>query len=102
MAGVETLLRPPVAEYRIERSRQELARLSVPTLLYMRDRSQALESRLKWHGTNLECLASDEYDIYEAMRLSARLNNIRVNTERAGKQSDRIRGELVRRQLRDR
>lgn len=96
---METLLRPRVAEYRVEEGHQELRAISVPTLVYMRDRSEALEARLRWHGANLEWLASDEHDLYEAMRLSARLKNVKVNTARAGQRSDRIRAELLRRQL---
>jgi hypothetical protein len=96
---LETLLRPRAAECRIEEDRQALARVSVPTLVYMRDRSEELEARLRWHRTNLEWLASDEHDLYEAMRLSARLTNTRVNAARAGRHSERIRAELLRRQL---
>jgi hypothetical protein len=99
---LETLLRPSVAEYRIEENRQEFAGVSVPTLLYMRDRSDALEARLRWHGMNLEWVAAEEHDLYEAMRLSARLTNITGNAAQAGRRSERLRAELLRRQVPDR
>jgi len=102
MAGFETLLRPGVAECRVEEDRQELARLSVGTLVYMRDRGEALEARLRYHGVSLEWLAAEEHDLYEAMRLSVRLTNVRANTTRAGRRCDRIRAELLRRELPDR
>jgi len=102
VAGIETLLRPGAAECRVEEDRQDLARLSVGTLAYMRDRSESLEARLRHHGVSLEWLASEEHDLYEAMRLSVRLTSVRANTARAGRRCDRIRAELLRRQIPDR
>lgn len=102
MTGIGTLLVPGVAECRVEEDRQELARLSVGTLAYMRDRGEALEARLRYHGVSLEWLASEEHDLYEAMRLSARLTNVRANTARAERRCDRIRAEMLRRQIPDR
>ena len=94
----ETLLRAPVAECRTEEGRQELARLSTPTLVYMLTSSLSLEAWLRRHTTQLEWLAEEEHDLYEAMRLSTRLTNVKVNAARAGSRSERLHAEIVGRQ----
>jgi hypothetical protein len=46
-------------------------------------------------GANPGSLASDEHDLCEAMRLSARLTSIGANAARAGRRTEEILAELV-------
>ena len=81
-----------------EESRR-LASVSVSTLLYMMDYGLARERDLRRHHVNLGYLAEDEHDLFEAMRLSARLKRVERNTARTARVNERLRAELVVRDL---
>ena len=84
----------PVA-VRLDEERQRLVSVSASTLLYMMDYGLARERDLGRHLINLGYLAEDEYDLLEAMRLSARLNNVGTNIARTARVNEKIRAELV-------
>lgn len=86
-------------EVRWHEESQWLADVSVSTLLYMMDYGLARERDLRRHHLNLGYLAEDEHDLFEAMRLSARLNRVETNTARAARVNERLRAELVVRDL---
>jgi hypothetical protein len=96
---LQVLHRAPAHERRVAEERSEYARVSAVTLRYMWDAALALEAWLRWHGRNLLAASQEEYDLYEAMRLSARLSSVRTNTGRLERQIDGLRAELVRREL---
>lgn len=89
---------PPV-EIRRQDDEQQLSLLSAGTLAYMYDYGLATERRLRHHRSNLSFLADEEFDLLEAMRLSSRLNRVSVNIDRAGRRNERLRAELIRREL---
>jgi len=86
-------------EVRWHEESRRLADVSVSTLLYMMDYGLARERDLRRHHLNLGYLAEDEHDLFEAMRLSARLNRVETNTARAARVNERLRAELVVRDL---
>jgi hypothetical protein len=86
-------------EVRWHEESQWLADVSVSTLLYMMDYGLARERDLRRHHLNLGYLAEDEHDLFEAMRLSARLNRVETNTARTARVNERLRAELVVRDL---
>lgn len=96
---MRTLHRASVHEHRLLDERAELGRVSTATLRYMWEASTALEAWLRMHGGNLLAIAQEEYDLYEAMRLSARLSSVSRNAARAERRSERIRAEVIRREL---
>ena len=87
------------SEVRTDEENQRLAELSAGTLDYMRDFCAAWERWLRHHRGNLLFLADSEYDLFEAMRLSARLNNVERSIVRTGRRNEAIQAELVRRGL---
>jgi hypothetical protein len=89
---------PPV-EIKRQEDEQRLSLLSVDTLAYMYDYGLATEQRLRHHRSNLSFVADQEFDLLEAMRLNSRLNRVSVNIDRAGRRNERLRAELVRREL---
>ena len=93
--------RPSIAETRIEEESRRLGRLSVATLDYMRDYGLAKEYWLKHHRGDLLFRADCEHDLFEAMRLSARLRSVDRNVSSTGRANEAIRAELVRRELDD-
>jgi hypothetical protein len=96
---VNTLQEARAVEIRLDEESQRLAAVSVSTLRYMMDYGLARERDLGFHRANLEYLAEDEYDILEAMELSARLNRVEVNIRRTGRSNEALRAELIRRGL---
>lgn len=84
-------------EIRVDEESRRLARVSVPTLLYMIDHGLARERDLGRHEVNLGYVAEDECDLLEAMRLSERLKRVAANIRATGRMNERIRAELVRR-----
>ncbi len=94
------LLETRPLEVRLHEDSQRLASVSVSTLLYMMDYGLARERDLRRHYVNLGYLAEDEHDLFEAMRLSARLNRVETNTARTARVNERLRAELVVRDLR--
>ncbi len=82
-------------EIRLDEERQRLVSVSASTLLYMMDYGLARERDLGRHRVNLGYFAEGEYDLLEAMRLSARLNNVGINIARTARVNERIRAELV-------
>ena len=89
----------PVVEVRLDEESRRLGELSVSTLEYMADHGAAHELRLRHHRGNLGYAADNECDLFEAMRLSARLKRVDGNIARAGRGTERVRAELVRRAL---
>lgn len=85
-----------VETWRDEEARR-LRELSLSTLHYMVFYGQALEQRLRHHRIELAYVAEEEYDLLEAMRLSARLSRVERNISRAGRANAGIRAELLRR-----
>lgn len=94
---MELPLRAPAAEVEFDRDDQHLAGLSVDALLYMHDHGLALDSYLRRHAGHLRFVADDEYDFFEAMRLSERLKRVSGNIVRVGLRNDRLEAELVKR-----
>jgi len=86
-------------EVRLHEESRRLARVSVSTLLYMMDYGLARERDLRRHHVNLGYLAEDEHDLFEAMRLSARLKRVETNTVRTARVNERLQAELVVRNL---
>jgi hypothetical protein len=86
-------------EVRLHEESRRLASVSVSTLLYMMDYGLARERDLRRHHVNLGYQAEDEHDLFEAMRLSARLSRVETNTARAARVNERLRAELVVRDL---
>ena len=82
-------------EVRLHEESRRLASVSVSTLLYMMDYGLARERDLRRHHVNLGYLAEDEHDLFEAMRLSARLSRVETNTARTARCNERLRAELV-------
>ena len=76
-----------------------LAAVSVSTLLYMIDFGLARERDLGRHRINLGYLAEEEYDLFEAIRLSVRLSRVETNVARIARVNERIQAELVVREL---
>ena len=86
-------------EIRLDEERQRLVSVSASTLLYMMDYGLARERDLGRHRVNLGYFAEGEYDLLEAMRLSARLKRVEANIRRTGRSNERIRAELAGRGL---
>ncbi len=97
MNGLQEEARP--LEVRLHEESRRLASVSVSTLLYMMDYGLARERDLRRHHVNLGYLAEDEHDLLEAMRLSARLTSGETNTARTARGNERLRAELVVRDL---
>ena len=98
---MSVLRRPPQAEVRLTTERKRYARISTATLQYMLEYGISREAWLHWHRGVLECCAEHEDDLYEAMRLSERLNRVECNVERVASDNERLRSELVSRSLED-
>ncbi len=90
---------PGSVEERIDEEEQSLASLSTGTLRYMHRYGVAWEAWLTQHRGNLIFLAESEFDLVEAMRLSARLSNVGANIVRTGRRNERIRSQLLTREL---
>lgn len=88
----------PVVEIRLQED-QRVSRVSDPTLRYMYRYGLALEARLGWHEANLVFRAEEECDLFEAMRLSARLKRVDRNIRRVARRNARMRDEFLRRAL---
>ena len=86
-------------EVRLHEESQRLVSVSVSTLQYMMDYGLARERQLRRHRVDLGYLAEDEYDLFEAMRLLVRLKRVETNTTRTARLNERIRAELVTRDL---
>ncbi|MCK4408864.1 MAG: hypothetical protein KAW67_02195 [Candidatus Eisenbacteria sp.] len=86
-------------EVRLDEESQRLAAVSVSTLLYMIDYGVARERDLGRHRVNLGYLAEEEHDLLEAIRLCARLSRVEANVARTARVNERIRAELVVREL---
>lgn len=91
--------RPPAVEMRVDEESRRLGQLSVPTLEYMHCYGLARESWLRHHRGNLLFLADCEHDLFEAMRLSARLRSVDRGISGRSRMNEAIRSELVRRDL---
>lgn len=91
--------RADVSEVRTDEEAQRLAQLSTATLDYMRGYGLAWEGWLRHHRGNLRFLADGEHDLFEAMRLCARLNTVSRSISRTGRRNEAIRAELLRRGL---
>ena len=87
-------------EIRLDEERRRLAVVSVSTLLYMMDYGLARERNLGRHRIDLDYLAEEEYDLFEAIRLSARLRRVDTNVVRIARRNERLRAELIVRDLR--
>jgi len=98
---VRFLEKAPIHEVRIDEERSVYARLSASTLRYMWEAGEALGAWLRWHGGNLVVAAAEEPDLYEAIRLSARLMDGRASTARVERGVEGLRAELLRRELRE-
>ncbi len=92
-------LETQVVEVRVDEEDRILARVSEPTLRYMHDYGVALEGWLRHHHGNLEFLAEEERDLFEGMRLTRRLERVEGNITRTGRRNERIRAELMKREL---
>ena len=86
-------------EVRFDEETRRLAAVSVSTLLYMIDYGLAREHDLGRQRVNLGYLAQEEYDLLEAMRLSVRLSRVEANVARTARLNERVRAELVVREL---
>lgn len=95
------LTRTPHAEVRPVRQQRRYARLSTATLQYMLDHGISREAWLHWQRGLLAFYAEEEADLYEAMRLSERLNRVDLNVGRVSEENEHLRTELVARALED-
>jgi len=59
------------------------------------------ESWLHWQHGFLLWAADEEADLYEAMRLSERLNRVDANVREVSSENERLRAELVSRAVED-
>ena len=89
------LQRARAAEVRHDEETARLRALSTSTLEYMMDHGLALEARLRRHHIDLGCLAEDQADLLEAIRLSERLRKVERNTARTARGNERVRAELL-------
>lgn len=96
---MQTFAAEQVIEAGLDEEDQAVSRVSAPTLMYMYGYGLGLERRLHSHRGNLGHLASEEYDLFEAMKLSSRLRNVGVNISRAGRRNETMRCEIVRREV---
>ena len=88
------------AEIRLDEESRQLVAVSVSTLLYMMDYGLARERNLGRHRIDLGYLAEEEHDLFEAIRLSARLRRVDTNVVRIARRNERLRAELIVRDLR--
>lgn len=93
------LRRAPHAEVRLAQEERRHARISTATLEYMLDYGISHESWLRWQHGFLLWAADEEADLYEAMRLSERLNRVDTNVRKVSSENERLRAELVGRAL---
>jgi len=98
---VEILKRPPHAEVRPAQEQCRYERVSTATLRYMLEYGISHESRLRWQHGYLLGEAEEEADLYEALRLSERLNKVDRNVGRVLSENERLRTELLSRALHD-
>ena len=82
-------------EIRLHEENQRLATVSVSTLLYMMEYGLSREQHLERHRIDLGYLAEEEHDLFEAIRLSARLRRVDANVVRIARMNERLRAELV-------
>ncbi len=82
-------------EIRLHEENQRLATVSVSTLLYMVEYGLSREKHLGRHRIDLGYLAEEEYDLFEAIRLSARLRRVDANVVRIARMNERLRAEFV-------
>ena len=66
---------------------------------YWMTSQELLEEDLGRHRINLGYLAEEEYDLFEAIRLSVRLSRVETNVARIARVNERIQAELVVREL---
>jgi len=92
---------PHLVEARVVREDDRISAVSAATLLYMYAHGVALEERLKRHRRGLRWIAADECDLFEGMRLSARLGSVDRNIGRTEGRNERMRTEFLRRRLRN-
>lgn len=85
------------AEVRLDEESRQLTGLSTEALLYMHEYGLALDSYLRRHAGNLRFVADEEFDLFEALRLSERLNNVDRNIARVGERNIKLVSALVRR-----
>lgn len=96
---MQLTLPPATVEERIDEDEQRFRELSSATLNYMHGYGVAWESWLRHHRGNLIFVANNEHDLFEAMRLSSRLNSIEGNIAKTGRRNERIRSELLSRAI---
>lgn len=94
---MELPLFTPTAEVRLDEEGRQLAGLSTAALLYMHEYGLALDSYLRLHAGNLRFAADTEFDLFEAMRLSERLNNVGRNISRVSGRNEKLVNALVKR-----
>ena len=95
------LRRTPLAEVRLAQQQRRHARISTATLQYMLEYGISHESWLRWQHGYLLGEAEEEADLYEALRLSERLNRVERNVGRVSSDNERLRSELLARDLED-
>ncbi len=95
------LKRTPHAEVRLSQEQRRHAQISTATLQYMLEYGISHETWLRWQRGFLLGIAEEEADLYEAMRLSERLNKVDRNVRRTSSENERLRSELVARALED-
>jgi hypothetical protein len=86
-----------VAEVRVDCEDRVVATVSDGTLDYMYRHGLHHERRLRNHRGNLDLEAALEGDLFEVMRLAARLRAVDRNVRRASRRNERLRSEIVRR-----
>ncbi len=87
--------RTPAVEVWVDEEEEALAALSTATLEYMHGYWSGFGGWLKHHYGNLRFLAEEERDLFEAMRLSARLTRVESNMSRVGRRAERLRAVLT-------
>ena len=87
-----------VFEARVAEEDRVIATVSAGTLEYMYRHGLARERRLRRHRGDLGFAVSEEYDLFEGMRLAERLNCTERNIVRTSRRNERLRSEMVRRE----
>lgn len=87
-----------VIEVRVAEEDRVIATVSVGTLEYMYRHGLATERRLRRHRGDLGFAVSEEYDLFEGMRLAARLTSTERSIARTSGRNERLRSEMLRRE----
>jgi hypothetical protein len=95
---VDAALVNQVIEVRLVDEDRVVTTVSRATLDYMYREGLARERRLRNHRGNLGLAADEEGDLFEVMRLAARLSTVDRNIVGAGRRNERLRSEIVRRE----